>query len=229
MLRLALRSARAHWRRFVLTVVAVVLGVSFVVGSFVLTDTLSASIDHLLADATGHTDFVVRAASESGGGGGDFGEGGGIAGSRGSVPAELLTRIRAVVGVTEVDPTVIGEAELLDKAGKTSNFDFTAISNWPDHPEMSAVRLLAGRAPANPDEAVIDTTTARDRQLELGSRLRVATRRGVISAHVVGLAERGGGNLGIAGTILAFTTPRAPNSWALPGRLTASACESPRG
>jgi hypothetical protein len=42
MLRLVLRSARAHWRRFVLTTVAVVtgvvLGVSFVVGSFVLTN-----------------------------------------------------------------------------------------------------------------------------------------------------------------------------------------------
>ena len=31
MLRLALRSARAHWRRFVLTATAVVVGVAFVV------------------------------------------------------------------------------------------------------------------------------------------------------------------------------------------------------
>jgi len=68
MLRLALRSARAHWRRFVLTATAVVVGVAFVVAAFVLTDSLAQSIRNLLGDTAGRSDFVVRSATGSSGG-----------------------------------------------------------------------------------------------------------------------------------------------------------------
>src|SRR3954452_3408654 len=96
-LRLALRSARAHWRRFVLTTVAVVLGVAFVVGSFVLTDSLRASIDRLLADATSSTDLVVRAAVDGGAGRGGFGAAFGS--SRIGVSGDLVAQVAAVPGV----------------------------------------------------------------------------------------------------------------------------------
>lgn len=213
MIRLVVRTVRAHWRRFVLTTSAVVLGVSFVVGSFVLTDSLAASINSLLADSTGHTDLVIRAADGSGGGRGGPGGGGGEfgigRGPRGGVPSALAAMIAATPGVSAVDVLVAGPAQLLDKAGNASGFDFTPLSNWPDHPDMGALRLTSGRAPTGSDDAVIDTATAADRQLRLGSSIRVGTRRGVVTAHVVGLAERSGGNLGAAGTILAFTASRA--------------------
>jgi len=74
MLRLAMRSARAHWRRFVLTAAAVLVGVAFVVAAFVLTDSLAESIRSLLRDTAGRSDFVVRSATGSTGGpGGVFG------------------------------------------------------------------------------------------------------------------------------------------------------------
>jgi len=211
--RLALRSAATHWRRFALTTIAVVVGVSFVTGSFVLTDSLAASINSLLADATGHTDFVVRGiegtgtGGRGGGGGGELGVG--LGGPRGGLPAGLLAELEAVPGVGAVDPSVIGAAQLLGKGGNSQGFDVSAISNWPDHPEMSAVKLLSGRAPARPDELVIDTATATTRGLTVGRTVRVGTRRGVISARIVGLAQRGSGTLGAAGAILAFTLPRA--------------------
>ena len=58
--RLTLRTARVHWRRFVLTASAVVIGVAFVVGSFVLTDSLSTSITSLLEESSTRSDLIVR-------------------------------------------------------------------------------------------------------------------------------------------------------------------------
>ena len=49
MLRVALRSLRAHKRRLVSTVVAVVLGVSFMTGTLVLADTIDKTFDDLFA------------------------------------------------------------------------------------------------------------------------------------------------------------------------------------
>ncbi|MFN8052629.1 MAG: ABC transporter permease [Acidimicrobiales bacterium] len=209
MLRLALRSARTHWRRFTLTTVAVVVGVSFVTGSFVLTDSLAASIDHLLADATGRTDFVVRGVDGSGTGGGGRGVGAGLGGPRGGLPATVVAALRAVPGVSQVDPSVVGAAQLLGKGGNAKAFDVGVLSNWPDHPEMGGVRLLSGRPPSADADVVIDGATAATRGLHLGDGVRIGTRRGIVRATVVGLAERGGGGLGAAGTVLAFTLPRA--------------------
>lgn len=207
---LVLRSVAAHWRRFALTTVSIVVGVAFVVGSFVLTDSLAGSINKLLSDATAKTDFVVRAGSGRGGigGGGDFGRGGG-GGGRGSVAASLVPVVAAVAGVTVADPSITGPAQLLDKAGDADRFDVAPITNWPDHPDTVALRLTSGRAPTGPDEVVVDAGTAASRSVALGRSVRVGTRRGIVSATVVGLAERGAGNLGAAGALLAFTTDRA--------------------
>ena len=219
MLRLTLRTARANWRRFILTSVAVVVGVSFAVGSFVLTDSLVASINHLLTDVTGHTDFVVRGQGGSRGPGGGLGGGGGGALSRASVPAALVAQVAAVPGVSQADPSITGAAQLLDKAGQAGNFDFVAVTNWPAHPDMTATQLISGRAPAGPGDVVVDTATATDRNLHLGSTVRIATARGVITERVSGTAERGGGNLGAAGSILAFTEARATEVIGTPGKI----------
>lgn len=109
MLRLALRSARAHWRRFVLTATAVVVGVAFVVAAFVLTDSLSASIRNALRDAAGRSDLLVRSAEGSRGGPG------GVFGSRTGVPSSMVPTLAAVPSVAAVDGVVSGPGELLDK------------------------------------------------------------------------------------------------------------------
>ena len=51
MLRVTFRSLWEHKRRLISTVVAIVLGVAFMAGTFVLTDTLDQVFDDLFADA----------------------------------------------------------------------------------------------------------------------------------------------------------------------------------
>jgi putative ABC transport system permease protein len=212
-LRLALRSVRAHWRRFALTTIAVVVGVGFVVGSFVLTDSLSNSITRLLNESTGKISFVIRPSSSGGRGGlgalggADIGGGGG--GTSSGVPQSLASTVAAVPGVAQVDPSIARSAQLLGKAGQASDFDFSALSNWPAHPDMTSLRLVSGRAPTGPGDVVIDSATAADRGYHLGSPVKIATRKGVVEARIVGLAQRGSGDLGVAGSILAFSLPRS--------------------
>ena len=50
----------AHKVRFALTGVAVVLGVAFMAGTFVLTDTIQRSFDHIFETANSGIDVVVQ-------------------------------------------------------------------------------------------------------------------------------------------------------------------------
>ncbi len=67
MLRATWRGILAHKLRLVLSMVAVVLGVAFVAGSYVFTDTLDRAFTGLTQGAVG--DVIVRPADSTGGGG----------------------------------------------------------------------------------------------------------------------------------------------------------------
>ena len=60
MFRLIWRGIRAHKLRLALSAISVVLGVSFVVGSYVLTDTLQATFDKLFGDVTKNVSVTVQ-------------------------------------------------------------------------------------------------------------------------------------------------------------------------
>ena len=61
MLRVTLKNLLARKFRLVLTSLAVVLGVAFMAGTFVLTDTLGNVFDELFADVNRGVDVGVRA------------------------------------------------------------------------------------------------------------------------------------------------------------------------
>jgi len=67
MLRVTLRSFWAHKRRLISTVVAIVLGVAFVSGTYVFTDSIKASFDTLFSDVNAGVDLYVRGARAAGG------------------------------------------------------------------------------------------------------------------------------------------------------------------
>ena len=60
MFSLTIKSIRANKARFLLTGVAVMLGVAFMAGTFVLTDTIKKSYDDIAANVYRSTDAVVR-------------------------------------------------------------------------------------------------------------------------------------------------------------------------
>src|ERR1700754_138159 len=64
MLKLSLRDLRAHVGRYMLTFLAVTIGVGFVAGVITLTDTISHTLDDLYAGLNRGTDVAVRGAGQ---------------------------------------------------------------------------------------------------------------------------------------------------------------------
>lgn len=63
MIRVGLRDARAHFSRFLLSIIAIALGVSFVVGSFCFREMLNNQVDEMMATNADH-DVYVRGSEE---------------------------------------------------------------------------------------------------------------------------------------------------------------------
>ena len=91
-MRAALKSLLARKLRLALTALAIVLGVGFVAGTLVLTDTALSAFDDLFGDIFAKTDVVVQAENAfqdiAAGGGGGGGQ------ERNPIPEEVLARRR---------------------------------------------------------------------------------------------------------------------------------------
>src|ERR1700736_6328377 len=97
MLNATLKSLAAHKGRLALATIAIVLGVAFMAGTFVLTDTVKASFDNLFQQTVVGKDIVVQGVAPYGTGGG-FG-GGNQSATRPQVPASLIPTLKSVPGV----------------------------------------------------------------------------------------------------------------------------------
>src|SRR5947208_3746942 len=90
MRKVSLRNLAAHKVRLVLTVLSVVLGTAFVAGSFVFTDTLQRTFNGIFDDTAVGVDVRVAARDDNSSG----------------VPLATLDRLRAVPGVSKVEPGI---------------------------------------------------------------------------------------------------------------------------
>ena len=158
-----LKGALAHKRRLLHTAVATALAVSLVVGTFVLSDTVDASLTRATTASPSEVDVIVRTASQ-------FAADGNSLPERESVPPELVETVRAVPGVRAAWGLVWGYAQLVDKEGEAIAPERlpTLGTSW-----SPGDRLEAGRAPVGGDEVVIDSATAREHDFGLGDRIKV--------------------------------------------------------
>ncbi|RAY15349.1 ABC transporter permease [Actinomadura craniellae] len=176
MLGITLAGLRAHRLRLLLTTVAIMLGVGFIAGTFVLTDTMQAGIDREFAGSAGKADLVALSPEFDG---------------ESQLAAGHLARVRALPGVADAQGLVRGEAALIGKDGKAHGAMPTLGLSVP------AGRLLRyefrqGRAPAAPNEAVLDEQTAEKTGFEPGATLRVLDHRGTVHTFaLVGVADFG--------------------------------------
>ncbi|CAA9252117.1 MAG: ABC transporter, fused permease protein [uncultured Acidimicrobiales bacterium] len=197
MVRAVLKGVLAHKLRLFLTAMAVVLGVSFVAGTFVLTDTINKTFDSLFNEISAGTDVSVRAAS-------GFGEDAPAETLRDTVPASVLEVVRRVPGVQTADGTVSGYAQFVDEAGKavTTTGAPTLGFNWTD-PDLSPLTLRSGREPQRAGEVVVDAVTAKDHDFALGDTVKVLFRGPTEEFTVVGITGFGEAD-NLAGATLAI-------------------------
>ena len=208
MRKATLKGILAHKLRLALTALSVVLGVAFVSGTFVLTDTINHTFDTLFAEVTADVDVTVRARS-------GFGEGGGVDVARDTIPESLLATVRQVDGVRVAEGSVGGLAQLVDPRGEaiTTTGAPTLGFNWPTEESMSPLRLREGRAPERPGEVVVDVRTAKDNDLAVGDDVRVVFRTGTAPFTIVGLTGFGNADNLAGATIAAFELRTAQRSF----------------
>jgi putative ABC transport system permease protein len=166
--RVTIKGLLAHKLRLALTALSVVLGVAFVAGTFVLTDTLGSTFDTLFAEVTGNTDAQVRSTQE-------LTPQDPAAPTRGPLKESLLAAVRKVDGVAEAEGYVQGRAPIVGKDGKlvgnpqAPSFGGSASGLGT----LSPFSLKEGRAPKGDGEVVIDAATARDEGFALGDKVRI--------------------------------------------------------
>lgn len=184
MLRISLRTLRAHARRFTSTVLAVAIGVAFLAGVLVQVDTFQRSFDDMFTTGTAGTDAAVRAASSVELGFGDS--------ARGEIDASLAESIAAVDGVEAVAPVRVGMAQIEAADGNVIGGGGPPQlgSEWISATELNPWDITDGRAPDGPKEIVIDAASARQGDLSVGDATRVFVPEPV-EVTVVGVARYG--------------------------------------
>jgi putative ABC transport system permease protein len=198
MWRATLRSLAARKLRLLLTAVAIVLGVTFVTGTLVLTDTSTRLFDDQFAQATSGIDLVVRDAAT-------FGAAMGVEVDRDPVPDAVLERIRDTTGVTGAEGVVRGSAMLVADGDAIVPSGASVGLSWGPAP-YNPFLLRAGTPPAGDRDVVVDQATAEAEGLTIGDRVDIALEDGLRGFEVVGIAGFGDAP-GIPNATVAIFTP----------------------
>src|SRR5688572_25277666 len=183
MFNLTRKGLWAHKVRFALTGLAVVLGVAFMAGTMILTDTMGRTFDDLLATNNEGVDVVVRQSSTIDSNMADI---------RGRVEASLVDAIRGVDGVAAAAGTVEGFAQIVradGTMGATNDLGATVGTAWIDD-DLNPFDLAAGRAPGVGD-VVIDKGTVDREGWTVGDTITVFGNDGPAELVLSGVATFG--------------------------------------
>ena len=207
MFKTTIKNLLGHKIRVVITAVAIIAGVSFMSGTFILTDTITSAFNNLFADVNKGVDGVVRQKATFKI---DAQQPGGTTDQRDLVPISLVPTIEQADGVQAAEASIFGVAFAIGKDNKPINPISGAPQfggNWQTVQAMSPYRLAEGRAPNGPNEVVIDRGTAKRGKLALGDTLRIQALGPTRTAKVVGIATvNGSDNLAGASFVLMDTT-----------------------
>ncbi|MGZ4596115.1 MAG: ABC transporter permease [Actinomycetes bacterium] len=213
MIRATFKSLAARKLRLILSSLSIVLGVSFVSGAFVLTDSLGKVFDNLFATVSQNVAVDVRGTKVTSGDQGDV---------RTLLPESLVATVRKVDGVKEAQGQVEGSAQLVDKKGKvvTTGGAPTFGFNWYDSDLLQSGKIVDGKAPAGPDQIVINKGLADRADYKVGDTAPVLTDSPLKKYTIVGIVTFDGKGSFAGATDVFFDTPTAQQVLNLQGKFT---------
>lgn len=178
MTRVALRGIRSHLGRFLLSILAVLLGVAFVAGTYSLRAMMANTFNDIVEAGTDGDAYVrgVETGTDANMGGAVYAD----------LPLDLEDEIRAVDGVDSVVPDVEGMIVLVGKDGTA------VMSNGPPsfglgiQPDFEAGSIAAGRIPEGPSEIALETSALERSGLAVGDTTTVVIAGEVREVQVVG-------------------------------------------
>lgn len=206
MFKVSLRSLLSHKLRLVLTAISIILGVTFVSGTLVLTDTIRSTFEGVLSNVDKGVAVQVKGpvpatASER------------LLGASLPLPESVLAKVRKVSGVADAVGTVERSGvSLLNNGqvvGGTGQRTLLGL-NWTSDPQLTTFELTSGTAPRAADDVVINARTATDGHLVVGQQIQVSFEASAAQTFVISGIATFGGQSSIASEGFAlFTLPTA--------------------
>ena len=199
MTSLGLKGVWARKARALATTFAVVLGVAFVAGSYVLTDTIFAAFDEIFEESLSGTSVVVTAENP-------------VKQENGEIPtisASLLPTVQKTRGVRIASGAIFTPGAFFDEEGEKIGAKFAPkfiSSTLPDG--LESLNYVEGHKPRGPREASIDQAAAEDGGLELGQKIELIGQGRAQKFRLVGLTKLGSASFGGA-SIAQVTLPVA--------------------
>ncbi|MGW3010554.1 ABC transporter permease [Streptomyces sp. NPDC001219] len=217
MLRTALRNVLAHKARLMMTALAVLLGVAFVAGTLIFSDTVGSAVKK--ASERNLDGVAVSVKAESDANSPTLGKDG-----KRSTPVDekLADRIRALPGVQSVRANVVGRATVAGPdnvplgngwQNLAGNFQPGKDGHDPRYP------LLKGRGPAAADEIALDEATAKASGHTIGDSVRFATDGPVLTKKLVGIVTTDDPQVTAGGSLTLFDTDTAQKLFLHPGQF----------
>ncbi len=215
--KVTLKGLLAHKLRLALTAVAIVLGVTFISGTLVLTDTLHATFTTLFGHVYQNVDFEIRgkaAFTDNSGGGGAV---------RKPIPDSIAAEVRQIPGVAYAEGTVGGYAQFVAHDGQavTTGGAPTIGLSFDPNPKLSSLRVSSGHGPTTPEQVAMDAGTASKYHFHVGDRVRVLLIGPPRTFTISGIVTFGTANNLAGATLAAFALPTAQQVLGEPGQLSA--------
>jgi putative ABC transport system permease protein len=192
-----------------MTVLAVMLGVAFVSGTLVFTNTLSVAFQHSSAKGFDQVDVAVQATHRK--------SRGARVGSTPELAGALLDKSAHVPGAASAIGVVTGFTAIADKDGKLIGGGFRSEGGNYWGGEDPRYPLTAGRAPHGRDEVLIDSETARRAGYRVGDTVRISVDGPVLAPVISGIFTTDDGNVAAGGSLALFDTATAQRLFGKPG------------
>ncbi|WP_327315564.1 ABC transporter permease [Streptomyces sp. NBC_01235] len=201
MFRTALRNVLAHKARLLMTVLAVMLGVAFVSGTLVFTNTLSGALQKSSAKGFDQVDVAVTAEVQE-----DVGD---AIVKTPELTQSLLEQSAKVPGAASAVGVVNGFTAIADKDGKLvgGGFQSQGGNYWGD--KDARYPLVEGHAPSGRGEVVIDSKTAERAGYKVGDTVRISVDGPVLTPKITGIFTTDDGNVTAGGSLALFDTASA--------------------
>jgi putative ABC transport system permease protein len=194
--------------RLLMTVTAVLLGVAFVSGTLVFTDTIGQAQQNRSAKSFKNVSLAVEPGYDD-------------SGNELRLSQHLLNRLRALPGTESVTGAVSGFTAVAGKDGTLLGDGFsTQGGNYYPGKDGKDLRyaLASGRAPATAGEVALDSGTARKAGFRVGDTVRLSTDGPVRERALVGVFSTDDGYVSAGGSLVLFDNTTAQKMFAAPGQ-----------
>ncbi|MEW2134906.1 ABC transporter permease [Streptomyces sp. NPDC005435] len=201
MFRTALRNVLAHKARLLMTVLAVMLGVAFVSGTLVFTNTVSQAFQNSSAKGFDGVDVAVTPRHQD--------SKGDQVGHNPELTDALLQKAAKTPGAQSATGVVGGFTALAGKDGKLVGGGWQSSGGNYWGTEDPRYRLVSGHAPHGAGEIALDAKTAQRAGYKVGDKVRLSVDGPVLTPRVSGIFTTDDGNVSAGGSLTLFDTPTA--------------------